>query len=120
MTTVNGSPISLNCAGSFAARKQILMIHSWSDERSLTRRILGVREQSEDRIVLDVRRFGRSNRTIWNSFEAAAPPFASLASQLRVRVQRTVSRCFPDATIDPLTTAPDLKNSISIFTPAAS
>src|SRR5579863_4431706 len=36
------------------------LVHLWSAESNLTRRILRVREQSEDRIVLEVRRFGRA------------------------------------------------------------
>ncbi|MFZ0582279.1 MAG: hypothetical protein WAN72_19690 [Candidatus Acidiferrales bacterium] len=36
------------------------LVHLWSDERNLTRRVLRVRERAEDRIVLEVQRFGRA------------------------------------------------------------
>lgn len=36
------------------------LVHLWSDDRNLTRRVLRVREQSRDRIVLEVQRFGRA------------------------------------------------------------
>jgi hypothetical protein len=36
------------------------LVHLWSARNNLTRRILRVREQSQDRIVLEVRRFGRA------------------------------------------------------------
>src|SRR5271154_1395884 len=36
------------------------LVHLWSDRRNLTRRVLRVREQSADRIVLEVHRFGRA------------------------------------------------------------
>jgi hypothetical protein len=36
------------------------LVHLWSAENNLTRRILRVHEQSQDRIVLEVRRFGRT------------------------------------------------------------
>lgn len=36
------------------------LVHLWTGERNLTRRILRIREQSENRIVLEVQRFGRT------------------------------------------------------------
>jgi hypothetical protein len=36
------------------------LVHVWSDERNLTRRILRVKETAGDRIVLEVQRFGRA------------------------------------------------------------
>ena len=36
------------------------LVHLWSDERNLTRRVLQVKEQSAQRIVLEVQRFGNT------------------------------------------------------------
>ena len=36
------------------------LIHLWSEERNLTRRLLRVKSQDADRIVLEVQRFGKS------------------------------------------------------------
>ena len=44
----------------FRAEGKNPLVHLWSEERNLTRRILRVREQSQDRIVLEVQRFGRA------------------------------------------------------------
>jgi len=38
------------------------LVHLWSDERNLTRRVLRVKENAGDRIVLEVQRFGRAKR----------------------------------------------------------
>ena len=58
------------------------LVHLWSDERNLTRRILRVREQSPDRIVLEVRRFGRAKpgRLEFLRTDSPRPPDASRAS----------------------------------------
>ncbi|GEM_PF-2034514 len=36
------------------------LIHLWSDERNLTRRLLRVKERNPDRILLEVQRFGKA------------------------------------------------------------
>src|ERR1700757_5057668 len=36
------------------------LVHLWSDEKNLTRRVIRLKEQAADRIVLEVHRFGRS------------------------------------------------------------
>jgi hypothetical protein len=58
------------------------LVHLWSAENDLTRRILRVREQSQDRIVLEVRRFGRAKpgRLEFLRRILLAPPDASPAS----------------------------------------
>ena len=42
------------------SRNKTPLVHLWSDQRNLTRRILGIQERSEDRVVLEVQRFGRT------------------------------------------------------------
>src|SRR5580693_3488781 len=36
------------------------LIHLWCDGRNLTRRIVGVKEQSAERVIFEVQRLGRS------------------------------------------------------------
>ncbi|MGH9737388.1 MAG: hypothetical protein ACRD4X_02235 [Candidatus Acidiferrales bacterium] len=92
-----------------------LLVHLWSDERSVTRRVLRVREQSEDRIVLEVQRFGRarSSRIEFLRTDAPRSPGRISRDQFRARFQRILSERFPDAQFEALTTAPDLQRSLS-------
>ncbi|HTU34846.1 MAG TPA: hypothetical protein VMF66_13680 [Candidatus Acidoferrum sp.] len=92
-----------------------VLVHLWSSERNLTRRILRVREQSPLRIVLEVQRFGRPNgarlefvRTDSHRAEARIS-----REEFRARFNRFLVERFPDATIDSLTAAPDLEHSFS-------
>jgi hypothetical protein len=57
-------------------------VHLWSDERNLTRRVLRVKENADDRIVLEVQRFGRAKpgRLEFLRTDSPALPDASLAN----------------------------------------
>ncbi len=91
------------------------LVHLWSDERNLTRRVLRVREQSDDRIVLEVQRFGRAKpgRLEFLRNESARPAGRINRERFRARLRRILIDRFPDATIDLLTAAPDLEHSFS-------
>lgn len=91
------------------------LVHLWSDGRSVTRRVLRVREQSEDRIVLEVQRFGRTRSGQIEFLRTESPRSTGRITreQFRARFQRILSERFPDAQIEPLTTAPDLRRSFS-------
>ena len=91
------------------------LVHLWSAENNLTRRILRVREQSQDRIVLEVRRFGRAKPGRLEFLRTDSPRAAARITreQFRARLRRILAEGFPDATIEPLTAAPDLEHSFS-------
>lgn len=91
------------------------IVHLWSGERNLTRRVLRIREQSEDTIVLEVQRFGRAKRGRLEFLrtDSRRPAGRVAREQFRVRLRRLLAERFPDATIDSLTTAPDLEHSLS-------
>ena len=91
------------------------LVHLWSSERNLTRRILRVREQSPLRIVLEVQRFGRPNaaRLEFVRTDSQRPEGRITREEFRARFNRFLSERFPDATIDSLTSAPDLEHSFS-------
>jgi hypothetical protein len=91
------------------------LVHLWSAESNLTRRILRVREQSQDRIVLEVRRFGRAKAGRLGFLRTDSPRAAGRITreQFRARLRRVLAEHFPDATIDSLTAASDLEHSFS-------
>ena len=91
------------------------LVHLWSDERNLTRRILGIREQSSDRIVLEVQRFGRAKpgRLEFLRADSPRPPGRITREQFRARFQRILAERFPDAIVDSLSASPDLEHSFS-------
>jgi hypothetical protein len=91
------------------------LVHLWSDERNLTRRVLRVREHSEDRIILEVQRLGRTRpgRLEFLRTDSARPAGRVTREQFRARLGRFLAERFPDATVDSLTAAPDLEHSFS-------
>jgi hypothetical protein len=91
------------------------LVHLWSDQRNLTRRVVRVREQSPQRIVLDVQRFGRTKpgRLEFVRTDSRRPAARISREQFRARFRRTLTERFPDATAELLTAAPDLEHSFS-------
>lgn len=91
------------------------LVHLWSSERNLTRRVLRVKEQSPARIVLEVQRFGRANaaRLEFVRTDSQRPEARISREEFRARFSRFLAERFPDATIDSLTSAPDLAHSFS-------
>lgn len=97
------------------AEGQSPFVHLWSERRNLTRRILRIRERSPERIVLEVQRFGRARPGRLELLRKNAPrtPARLNREQFRASLRRWLTECFPDATIDSISAAPDLKNSFS-------
>ena len=91
------------------------LVHLWSDERNLTRRVLRVKECAEDRIVLEVQRFGRAKPGRLEFLRTDSPRAAGRITreQFRARFERILKERFPDAVVDSLTAAPDLEHSFS-------
>jgi len=91
------------------------LVHLWSDERNLTRRVLRVKENADDRIVLEVQRFGRAKpgRLEFLRTDSPRPAGRITREQFRARFARILAEKFPDAVVDSLTAAPDLENSFS-------
>ncbi len=91
------------------------LVHLWSDERNLTRRVLRVKERAEDRIVLEVQRFGRAKPGHLEFLRTDSPRAAGRITreQFRARFERILKERFPDAVVDSLTAAPDLEHSFS-------
>ncbi len=91
------------------------LLHLWSDERNLVRRVLRIAEQSPERMVLEVQRFGRSKPDRLEFVRAGAErPARRLAREkFRERFRELLAQQFPDEQIDSLTTAADLEHSLS-------
>ncbi len=91
------------------------LVHLWSDEKNLTRRLLAIKESSPDRIILEVQRFGRPRPGRLEFRCADSPRMLGRVSreQFRARLRRMLAEQFPDSSIDSLTAAPDLEHSFS-------
>lgn len=93
------------------------LVHLWSDQRNLARRVLRVRERSEDHVILEVQRFGRSKpgRLEFLRADSRRSPGRITREQFRSRLYRILAERFPDASVDSLTAVPDLGHSFSGF-----
>jgi hypothetical protein len=91
------------------------LVHLWSEERNLARRILRVKESAGDRIVLEVQRFGpaKPGRLEFRLTDSPRAAGRIAREQFRARFKRILAEKFPDAVVDSLTAAPDLENSFA-------
>lgn len=91
-----------------------LLLHLWSEEGTLVRRVLRVVERREESIVLEVARFGQTKP---GRLEILRPSRMQLArpsrQQFRLRLGRLLESQFPDEDVDSLTAARDLERSFS-------
>lgn len=104
---------SLQCEVSCSGKATL--IHLWSDEKNLTRRVARVKEQTEDRIVLEVQRFGRTKpgRLEFLRTDSLRSQGRINREQFRGRFDRILAERFPDARAESLAAAPDLEHSFS-------
>jgi hypothetical protein len=91
------------------------LVHLWSDQRNLTRRVLRVKERSENRILLEVQRFGNAKPGRLEFLRADSPRSAGRITreQFRSGLRRILSESFPDATVESLSAAKDLEHTFS-------
>lgn len=94
---------------------RVLLVHLWSGERNLTRRVVNIKEQTSDRIVFEVQRFGRTKPGRLEFLRTDSPRNAGRVTreQFRERFRRFLAERFPDSTIDSLTASADLEHSFS-------
>lgn len=96
-----------------AAEKPLL--HLWSENHNLTRRVLAITDHSDQRLALAVERFGRTKpdrlEFVRLEFERTQ---RDLSRQAFCDFLRTLlAEQFPDETVESLTASPDLEHSIS-------
>jgi hypothetical protein len=91
------------------------LLHLWSSETNLVRTALRVTKSTPGQIQLDVQLFGKAKRGRLEFVRSDTPRAATRVSreQFRARFERMLTEQFPDARIEALTTAPDLKRSFS-------
>jgi hypothetical protein len=96
-----------------AAAKPLL--HLWSENYNLTRRVLAITDHSEERLSLAVERFGHAKpdrlEFIRLEFERAARDLSREAFCNLLR--RLLAEQFPDESVESLITSPDLEHSLS-------
>jgi len=91
------------------------LLHLWSEQLNLTRRVLAITDHSEQRLVLAVERFGRAKpdrlEFVRREFERSAHQLSR--EEFRARLSHLLSEQFPDETVEALTVSPDLEHSLS-------
>jgi hypothetical protein len=93
----------------------VALLHLWSQERNLVRRVLGILENAPGRLAVQVSRFGRA-RPDRMEFVAADTRRLSgrvAREQFRERFRILLAQQFPDEKLASLTTAADLERSLS-------
>ncbi len=91
------------------------LLHLWSEQFNLTRRVLAITDHSEQRLALAVERFGRSKpdrlEFIRREFERGARELSR--EEFRDRLAHLLAEQFPDETLESLAISPDLEHSLS-------
>jgi len=91
------------------------LLHLWSEQLNLTRRVLAITDHSEQRLALAVERFGRTKpdrlEFIRREFERGARELSR--EEFRGRLTHLLAEQFPDETLESLVASPDLEHSLS-------
>jgi hypothetical protein len=91
------------------------LLHLWSDDHNLTRRVLAITDHSEERLVLAVERFGRSRpgrlEFVRTDFERGEREVSR--GEFCEHLREVLSKEFPDESLESITTAADLEHSLS-------
>lgn len=91
------------------------LLHLWSEQFNLTRRVLAITDHSSERLSLAVERFGRAkpDRLEFVRVDFARNPREVSREEYRDQLKGFLAEQFPDETIETLTVAPDLEHSLS-------
>ena len=97
------------------AEGEAALLHLWSAEQSLVRRVERLAEETGSRVVLEVRRLGyaRPARLEFVAGGGARDPRRIGREQFSCRLRRLLTDCFPDEIVESLATSADLHHSIS-------
>ncbi|HYL83696.1 MAG TPA: hypothetical protein VE263_05645 [Candidatus Angelobacter sp.] len=91
------------------------LLHLWSEQLNLTRRVLAITDHSEQRLALAVERFGRAKpdrlEFIRKEFELGARELSR--EEYRNRLRQILADQFPDETVESLVVSADLEHSLS-------
>jgi len=91
------------------------VVHLWSEHKNLTRRVLRVKEKTDQRIILEVQRFGRKTpgSLEFSRTDSQRSPGRTTREHFRASLERILAESFPDSIIESLTASPDLEHSFS-------
>ena len=96
-----------------AAEKPLL--HLWSENYNVTRRVLAITDHSDERLALAVECFGRKKperlEFVRVEFQRSVRDLSR--EEFCGRLERILGEQFPDETLESLTVAPDLGHSLS-------
>ena len=92
-----------------------VMLHLWSSEKNLVRRVLGVTEQSGTHLQLEIERFGRARPGRLELRLRKSPRARGRLSREKYleRFRQLLAEEFPDEDVHSLTASPDLEHSFS-------
>jgi hypothetical protein len=104
---------ALHCEVHCKSRDPIL--HLWSEDLSLTRRILRVKQRAPGCIIQEAHRFGRSRpgKLEILSNDSRRTHGQISRAKFRARFARILAERFPDATAEASSSSPDLEHSFS-------
>lgn len=91
------------------------LLHLWSSEHNLTRRVLGIAGHSVERLTLSVERFGRGKPNRLEFVRVALAPTDSQIARASFthEFRRILSERFPDEVLESFSIAADLEHSLS-------
>ena len=104
---------ALHCEVHCKAKNPVL--HLWSEDLTLTRRFLRVKQREPGCFILEVHRFGRARpaKPEFLSKDSRRTPGQISRAQFRARFARILAERFPDASVEALSSSPDLEHSLS-------
>lgn len=91
------------------------LLHLWSDQQNLTRRVLAIAAHSGERLALSVERFGRAkpDRLEFVRIDFSPKINETARAAFIDKFRRILSEQFPDESLESITNAPDLEHSLS-------
>lgn len=92
-----------------------VMLHLWSSEKNLVRRVLGLGEESPGHLLLEIERFGRAKpgRLELRLRKSQRVRTRLTREKFLDRFRQLLAQQFPDEEVHSLTAAPDLEHSFS-------
>jgi hypothetical protein len=91
------------------------LLHLWSEQYNLTRRVLAITDYSDQRLALAVERFGRTRpdrlEFVRTEFDRSARELSR--EEFCQRLGRILAERFPDGTLESLIISPELEHSLS-------
>src|SRR5215467_10333401 len=91
------------------------LLHLWSSQYNVTRRILGITDHSDDRLILAAERFGRSKpgRIEFVRVEFERGVRERSRAEFCERLRHILTAQFPDDSVESLSISADLEHTLS-------